>query len=246
MHPPVYFFLCLAAMFFPVVNAVINEGLWYSGDGGFVDKCPTSPCDYSLSKCSNGFYLTGCGGASNPTSSGQCLACSGKPADGVWTSNGGSSGVATGCSWGCPEGKVKDNTLNICVPDTCSVSVSNIEYINSNALVCTYQCLAGYYGVTPTTSPPAKGPTTCTPCSPGSFTSAPNSAASCTLCAEGKYAQGTNAVKCDDCPTGTYYALTGASACTPCAADCVAGKFKNGCSGSNAGTCQFCGNPSYP
>ena len=239
-------FLYVVTIFIQNAFAAPNAGSFYSSNGGILDNCRISPCDYTTTKCPNGQYLTGCGG----TSDGTCLACSGPPAsagsNAVWTSNGGSSGSSTACQWGCNAGYGKDSTSSSCISTTCG-AVANSEFINSNYQVCTYQCAAGYFS---SSTVNANGPVTCTECTQGTFTSSANAATTCTKCAAGKFSSALHATACTNCAVDIYTLASdsGRTACTSCTLvnsdtpTCDIGKWRSGCGGQNTGTCVSCGN----
>jgi hypothetical protein len=234
-------FLATAFILIPGAFSILNAGTYYSGSGGILDNCAVSNCDYLTTKCLIGSYLSGCGGAT----SGTCPTCNNLPAtNAAYSSNGGSSGVPTGCQWTCNAGFAKDSTSTNCIVDSCSVAVANIVYINNNYLVCTYQCAAGYYGAT---IGGAKGPLSCTACNQGSYTAVSNSAASCTLCEAGKFNNAAHSTGCSGCLSDTYTLSTdtGKTACLLCTAAtpaCLIGEWRTGCGPIGNGNCVSCSN----
>ena len=239
------FWTFLSMVTIPAAFATLNAGTYYSGSGGLLDNCAVTNCDYTTTKCPNGQYLSGCGG-STPTSAGTCLPCNNLPAlNASYTSNGLSTGVATGCQWACNTGYSKDvGYTGLCIASECPVTVSNIEYINGNFQFCTYQCAAGYFGAT---VGGAKGPVSCTPCSPGSYTATANSAFACTLCEAGKVNNIDHATGCTTCAKDTYTLSTDTGkiaclACTDVSPACSVGQWRTGCGSIGAGTCATCSN----
>ena len=237
--------LCVAILIIPEAFAAPNAGSYYSSNGGITDSCKVTACDYSTANCPAGKYLINCGG----TQPGTCANCQGPPtiagSNAVWTSNGGSSGSSTGCQWGCNAGYGKDSTSSSCIINTCTgqgLGVANSVFIDSSYLVCTWQCSAGYFGAT---LPGAKGPTSCTECTQGTFTAAANSAAACTPCAAGKFSADLHAIACSDCGADTYTLPTdsGKTSCSTCMTAtpaCEIGKWRSNCGGTNVGSCVSC------
>jgi hypothetical protein len=229
-------FLCL--LFLPMGLSAIADNFYYVGAGTTVSNCQTRACD--TTKCGIGFYLTGCGGASNPTNPGVCTsACTNKPSFSSYTSNGGLS--ASGCSWAC---NAPDYTLyqGACVPSVCTVALSAGSYtmLDNTAGVCTYTCEKGYFGPTPTAG--AKGPASCTACEETKYTSAIGQT-SCLTCGAGTFQVGTAKTVCQNCVTPFYNDVTtGVTVCKNCPTTCSIGSFTNGCGGSSPGSCVSCNN----
>ncbi len=240
-----YFLLYVTILTLPETFAAPNAGTYYSTNGGITDNCRVSNCDYSTNKCEKGKYLSGCGG----TSEGICLSCVGPPtnagSNAAWSSNGGNSGTSTSCQWTCNTGYGKDSTGTSCIVNTCTgqgISVANSEFTTTDYQSCTYQCSAGYFGVTPEG---AKGPVSCNECTQGTYTSAANAAASCTSCAAGKFSSNLHATACSSCAIDTYAPSTAMTACIPCAGvspSCSIGMWRSGCGATSIGSCVNCGN----
>ena len=242
-HPVDFTRLLFGLLFIPMGLAAIADNYFYDGAGTTTSNCHVRACDPT--KCGNGFYLSGCGGPSNPTAPGVCTSpCTNKPLHSTYTSNGGLS--ASGCTWQCdtPTYTLYQGAcvLSSCVATITEVSAGTYTIIDNTPGVCTYTCKAGYYG--PVAASGARGPATCTACLETKY-SAADGATTCSICGAGKFQTGTAKTGCQDCIAPYYNDITtGATVCKNCPTTCPIGSFTNGCTGASPGTCAFCNN--YP
>ena len=220
----------------------LAPGSYYSSNGGTLNNCKIDSCAYD--SCDTGKYLVGCADSSPGSCTGTCTnkPSGTKPNGDAWvssyTSNGGNSGI---CNWECPDNMIKDGST--CIPSSCQITVSNIDIISTDPTVCTYQCKIGFFGAKNSVND--KGPTSCTQCDAGKYTSAANSNAACASCVAGTFANAKGSTGCKQCTENSNYATgVGQTACTNCDATvCAIGKYLMGCGSSSIGSCAGCGVP---
>lgn len=231
-----------------------GDGYYYSGNGGYENKCGISTCDSSIppTVCDVGFYLSGCSG----NSSGTCTPCNNKPGNASYTTRG---NLVSDCAWMCNTGFT--NISSACVSNTqCNTAKpGNTTYSDTNFPTCGFQCNAGFYNTQTSANPTSctacdagtyssQGSTVCTNCSAGTYSTvmASPSSENCQNCPAGKFSTTVKAITsafCGSCQAGTYTSSLGSTGCTACDAgtasanlgatdpgtcvQCTAGKFSN-------------------
>jgi hypothetical protein len=185
-----------------------NDGFYYSGNGGYENNCPRSPCQ---TDCPVGSFRSGCTG----NSTGACVACSNKPADSTYTTKG---GLISDCAWTCNQAFTLSGMLCIGTSLCTKTIPSNSKYSGSNFPDCDHQCSAGYFN-----SLASVNPASCYPCQAGKYSM--QGGTICTDCTAGTYSSAVSA-SCQSCPVGTSSAAVGATSQAVCFL-CSAGKYTN-------------------
>jgi hypothetical protein len=214
---------------------------YYSGDGGYENKCKITNCD--TSRCQHGQFLSGCG----EKNAGSCSACINvKPPNSIWTGNGQYN--ATGCTWACAANykKVGDN----CILQTCAeqgqAAVAYSDFLpgpEGAGTSCKFQCNPGYHGTTPAGK---RGPESCNPCNPGTFANTAGLTA-CSNCGPGLFSSNQGSTACSTCVALDRKYSTGPQnqVCTDCTT-CGIGFYRTNCGGSQGpGDCTACTNTNW-
>ncbi len=223
-----------------------GPGKFYSGHGFYSDNCPIGDCSTRAASCEIGKFLSGCGGG---TADGTCVGCStllsggALPQNAEWTSNGGQS--STGCTWRCTSNYALNGGGTACELKQCASNgfgaVLNSVFkdgINGQYPTCQYECSAGYFPVGTT----SRGPERCDGCAAG--TVAARGVSGCSDCPAGFFSAAA-AGQCTACPANTFSDTTRtADKCSDCTY-CLSGQFKQGCGGSNSGSCSQCTQSTY-
>lgn len=238
-------FSCITCVLVPSVYS-LQANYWYNTDGGFLNSCGSQPCG----TCNPGYYRSGCGNSVTGSSSsllgyadpGTCMQCTMKPSFSNYKSTYPASGTFQNadCPFDCYTGYSLNSAGNGCVQNQCTpltdITKEFAPGTSPNTVpACEFRCKAGYYGSV------ASNPTTCTPCASG--TSSAAGATACSPCSAGSFSSSTGSASCSTClPSGgvnTYTDQPGMSACVPCTT-CANGKWKSGCGGNSAGSCNTC------
>ena len=153
----------------------------------------------------------------------------------------------------CPSGKYQDSTRQIACK-TCSPTCPSGKYLDKDGCVDSKppqcrSCTEGQYS--------SLGATSCTLCDTGQYQdeqrqnackqcpsgkhAVPDSEGqdSCKDCPEGKFQDDAAREECKACAVGEYQDKRSMAACKVCQ-DCPEGKYRQGCSGPDAGTCKNC------
>ena len=202
-----------------------GDGWFYSGDGGYEDKCKTSQCQ---TDCSTGYYRSGC----QSNSSGSCVLCNNGPAYSTYTTRG---NLISDCTWGCNTGYSRSGLTCIQNSGCTKTLPAYSTYSGTNYPNCDHQCNAGYFNAQSSVNP-----ISCTVCQAGSF--ALQGALGCTVCPAGTFsnvAGSPSDVNCQKCPAGTYSTSAGASLSATCQ-NCQAGRYSSTPGASSTTACQDC------
>jgi hypothetical protein len=207
-----------------------GNGWYYSGDGGYENLCPISPC---ANDCTLGNYRFGC----YSNSSGTCVSCNNKPDNSYYITKG---NFESDCTWVCDSGFIQSGS--ICIENSkCTKSIPmNSAYSNTAYPNCDHKCNAGYFNLETATNP-----TACTACQAGQYSS--QGATACTLCSAGtfsNYVGSPGKVNCLPCSTGTYSTNSGASQSDVCVS-CQAGTYSTAFGADTASTCHACPEGTY-
>jgi hypothetical protein len=192
----------------------IENGLYYSDQGGFSHVCPTEPCFVG---CDIGFYNEGCG----DTSSGECTQCA-IPETGYYIV--GDGNIDSAC------------TVAKCPTSSCEIGqyLSGCDGIDAGTCADCTEPDDGYFtsngGVED-----ACGQKACVDCPLGEYLSgcSGTSSGECLQCTsdEGYFIVESAGLRENVCEMDA------------CADDCDIGYYRAGCQGTNEGVCEMCSTP---
>ena len=241
----------------------------YTKHGGLSDSCTWvcnkdhflsgGKCEQCDRGCAVGQYRNDCAGSST----GSCSACTNKPTNAVYDTNG---GTANSCGWKCVDGFHRQGSICVACSETCGVGkyrsgcahnepgacrvctikpTSFSHFTSSGGLVnaCAWQCTERFYASSDLSS--------CIECD--------------SQCGVGQFREGCGVQSAGECrictlkPTGSTFTSGGGltdtcewacnagsfedggnGKCTKCVADCSIGQYKRGCRTQSAGSCTPC------
>ena len=202
----------------PCVNCANGK---YSEAGASVCiDCPAGK--YKATYAAGLTGCTDCSAGKYSVTAGTTVDCTTACEAGKYSTGGSSS--CTDCAAGTYRGTTGATAASDCVACTGFASVAG-----SSACRAAANCPAGYY----------KNGLQCLPCTVGKYSTADNTLALCTDCANGKYAPALSSA-CYDCPAGTW----GTGQICTCTV-CPVGKYSSTVGATSSSDCVACAVGSY-